>query len=328
MKSICYIVPYFGKLPKNFNLWLNSCRKNPTINWLIYTDDYSKYNYPDNVKVIYCTFDEIKKKFQKNFEFKILIDRPWKLCDFRVAYGEVFKEDIKNYDFWGYCDMDVLWGDIREFITDDLLDKYIKIGFQGHSTLYRNCVEVNNIYKREFKDLPTYKEIFSKEKGYCFDENIICEIYDRLNIPYYKKTNFIHLRKYEYNFSLAHLPKEEEYKNENQIFLWDSGKLYRKYVYNKEVFTEEFMYIHFFCRPITYLAENYSNDAKYLIYPEVVVDYKDEIDLNYKFILKKSKKKRLRYFAKSIYMKRKKITFKKIIYNIKRLVINQLKLNR
>ena len=63
MKSICYIVPYFGKLPSGFQLWLMSCKMNPTIDWLIFTDDKTEYDYPENVKVNYCTFDDIRKRF-------------------------------------------------------------------------------------------------------------------------------------------------------------------------------------------------------------------------------------------------------------------------
>lgn len=56
MKSIVYIVLYFGKFPSIFPLWLNSCRNNPTIDWLIFTDDHSCFNYPQNVRVEYTTF--------------------------------------------------------------------------------------------------------------------------------------------------------------------------------------------------------------------------------------------------------------------------------
>ena len=56
MNSICYVVPYFGTLPKtSFRLWLKSCKANPTVNWIIFTDDKTEYDYPDNVKVYYTT---------------------------------------------------------------------------------------------------------------------------------------------------------------------------------------------------------------------------------------------------------------------------------
>lgn len=319
-------MPYFGKLPINMKLWLNSCKTNPTIDWLLYTDDKTIYDYPENVKVKYCSFEEIKNRIQKNFDFKILIDKPWKLCDFRVAYGEVFEEDIKEYDFWGYCDIDVLWGNIRKFITEDILNKYDKIGFQGHSTLYRNNKEVNSRYKNKISKYPSYEIIFTTPQGYCFDENIICDIYKEMNIPYYSETNFAHLRKWEYNFVLAHVPSNEEYKNRNQIFLWDSGSLYRLYLANKKVFQEEFMYIHFFCRPITFKEKKFDSNAKYLIYPDEVIDYCNEYKIDYKFIKKKSKKRRLKFLAKAIYLNRKKITIKKVIFNIKNMLTHKLKM--
>ena len=328
MKSICYIVPYFGKLPSNFQLWLNSCSLNKTIDWIIFTNDRSNYNYPENVKVIFCDFEDVKKMIIKNFDFEVKIDSYWCLSLFKPAYGEIFKEYLTKYDFWGHCDVDVLWGNIRNFLTDDILSKYDKIGYQGHSTLYKNEPNVNSRYKTIIPKEVNYIDVFSGKIKYSFDENGMEKIYKYLNIEYFKEPIFAHLRKYEYNFSLAHLPKEEEYKNKNQIFLWDSGKLYRKYVYQKKVYTEEFMYIHFFCRPISFLAKNFSADAKYLIYPEKVVDYYGSNELDYKFIINKSKKRRIRFLYKSVYMNRKKITFKKIIFNIKRLLINKLGLNK
>lgn len=168
MKKIKYIIPYFGKLPKNFQFWLLSCAKNPTVNWLIFTDDITEYNYPDNVEVKYTTFEEIKERIQKLYDFEILIDRPWKLCDFKVAYGEIFEDELQGFDFWGHCDIDLVWGNIRKFITDEILEKYEKIGFQGHSTLYKNTKEVNQRYRIELVEIPSYKEIFTQKKRILF----------------------------------------------------------------------------------------------------------------------------------------------------------------
>ena len=73
MKTILFICPYFGKLPiAHMKLWLLSCEKNPTINWLILTDDYTEeLKYPSNVKVVYTTLEAIKQQVQKMFDFPI-----------------------------------------------------------------------------------------------------------------------------------------------------------------------------------------------------------------------------------------------------------------
>lgn len=72
MKSIVYIVLYFGKFPSIFPLWLNSCRNNPTIDWLIFTDDHSCFNYPQNVRVEYTTFENIQARFKKHFDYPVV----------------------------------------------------------------------------------------------------------------------------------------------------------------------------------------------------------------------------------------------------------------
>ena len=122
MKSIIFIIPYFGHFNNYFEIWLNSCAHNPTIDWLIFTDCKNEYDYPRNVKVVYTTFDEIRTHFQSFYDFPISLEKPYKLCDFRPAYGEVFYDYIKDYDFWGYCDTDLVWGDLRKFFTEEILE--------------------------------------------------------------------------------------------------------------------------------------------------------------------------------------------------------------
>jgi hypothetical protein len=184
MKSICYVVPYFGTLPKNgFPLWLMSCAKNPTVNWILFTDDKTEYDYPENVKVYYTTFDAIRERFQNNFDFPIVLDRGWKLCDYRVAYGEIFAPELDGYDFWGNCDIDLMWGDIRKFYTEEMLENYDKFGFLGHSTLYRNTPEVNARYKTVIEGEMDYKTAFLGSEGHAFDEVGIEAIYRHLISP-------------------------------------------------------------------------------------------------------------------------------------------------
>lgn len=108
--SIAYIIPYFGKLRKDVKVWLESCRWNPDIDFLIFTDDESQYDYPSNVHVTITSFNNMKARIQKFFDFPITLNRAYKLVDYKVAYGEIFEEELRKYDYWGYCDMDMMWG--------------------------------------------------------------------------------------------------------------------------------------------------------------------------------------------------------------------------
>lgn len=138
MTSICIICCYFGTLPSTFQLWLNTCGYNDTVDFLIFTDDKRPFDVPQNVKVEYLSFLEIKAMIQKKFDFEIALNQPYKLCDFKPAYGEIFCEYIVEYEFWGHCDLDMFFGNIRKFLTEDIFTKYDKILTEGHLTLYRN----------------------------------------------------------------------------------------------------------------------------------------------------------------------------------------------
>lgn len=143
MKRIAFIIPYFGKFNNYFNLWLESCRNNPTVDWYILTDNTDDYHFPDNVHKMKTTMVEMKEAFSKAFGFEVALDRPYKLCDLKPSYGYVFPEIIKGYDFWGWCDVDLIFGNIRQFLTDEIFDKYDMISRWAHCTLIRNN-EMNN----------------------------------------------------------------------------------------------------------------------------------------------------------------------------------------
>lgn len=206
--KIAFIVPYFGKFNNYFQLWLESCKYNSDIDWFIYTDDNGKYAFPRNVHVQYITFEQIKNKIQTLFDFPIVLDNPYKLCDYKPIYGELFQNDIKDFDFWGHCDTDLIWGNIRNFVSDDILNKYDKLFSHGHMVLYRNTKKINSLYR----SLPPlngydYKVVYSTSDNLGFDEfggkqswGGIEKMIEISNIPYYKTRCFDDIYSKYYNF--------------------------------------------------------------------------------------------------------------------------------
>ena len=179
--KIVMIIPYFGKFPSSFKTWIKSCENNKNIDWIIITDNDMENKYSTNIRVIKTSFEEICFRIQKKFDFKISLQKPYKLCDFKPAYGYIFYEDIKEYDFWGHCDMDMIFGDISFFITDKILKKYKKIMTKGHFTLYKNTKEINEIFKKKNKYID-YKEVYSQNLNFGFDEGAINYIFDKNDI--------------------------------------------------------------------------------------------------------------------------------------------------
>ncbi len=171
-KSIAIIICYFGKFPWYFLYFLHSCSYNPDITFFIITDNgISQYKKPKNVIFIIKTLLEIKTIAKDKLGFKISIDTPYKLCDFKPAYAYLFPELIEGYGFWGYTDIDLIFGNIRAFITDDILNAYELISVRhdfltGYFQVFKNNEKMNTLFMKS-KD---YKKVFSSKENFCFDE--------------------------------------------------------------------------------------------------------------------------------------------------------------
>jgi hypothetical protein len=171
MNKIILINCYFGKLPWYFNLFLKSCETNPTIDFLFFLNEEVIGEVPKNVKIIDFTLSKFNFLATEKLNLIINIINGYKLCDLKPAYGVIFQSYLVNYDFWGICDIDLVFGRIREFMTEDLLNNYdvisVKDSFpSGYFLLFKNKDEINNLFKKS-KD---YKKIFQTSKNYCFDE--------------------------------------------------------------------------------------------------------------------------------------------------------------
>ena len=219
MKKIVFIIPYFGEFPNYFHLFLNSCKNNPKYTWFILTDNIKKYEYPENVKVKYLTFEELRKKIQMKFKFKISLETPYKLCDYKPAYGYIFEDEIEEYDWWGHCDIDLIFGDLTNFINDTLLENYKKLFILGHLTLYENT-KINN------------RVFMSKVNGKKYFEDVFRNIYT-------KSSKFKIVENYE--------EQSKKYKIKNHkknFFVYDYGKIKEIYLEDSQWIIKEYMYIH------------------------------------------------------------------------------------
>jgi len=170
--DIALLICWYGTYPWYFPYFLHSCKHNVTIDFIIITDNKSAIPHkPENVKIIHKTMDEVTEIASDKFGFKVNIDHPYKLCDYKPAYGFLFPDIIKGYDFWGQSDLDVIYGNIREFITPEMLENYDFINSRHDYTtgcfmLFRNNEKMNTLFMRSVD----YKRVFSDPQHYCFDE--------------------------------------------------------------------------------------------------------------------------------------------------------------
>jgi hypothetical protein len=170
-KSIALLSCYYGTFPWYFIYFLHSCKYNPGIDFIIVTDNNAPVNLPSNVKFVYKTLDNISETATQKLGFTASIDNGYKLCDYKPAYGFLFPDLIAGYDFWGHGDIDVVYGDIRNFMSEEILSSYDIISSRhdyitGTFCLFRNNEQMNTLFMQS-KD---YKHVFGSAEHFCFDE--------------------------------------------------------------------------------------------------------------------------------------------------------------
>lgn len=249
--SIVLICPYFGTINKSIHaLWLQGCAANPDITFLLLSDDNDalKMPMPGNVKGVFMSWADCVALVKSKFDFEVALNDPYKLCDFKPAYGYIFSEYLLNSDFWGHVDSsDTILGDIRRIITDEMLDRYDKIHSFGHFTLYRNDPEMNLRFQIPPSCGTTIPELFLRSEVTGFDE---------MNHPWsintiYKENGYSLLERIPdlvadlFPSKWAFQIVEDKGEKIPRVFEWDHGKLFDVTVQNGKLHRREIGYVHF-----------------------------------------------------------------------------------
>lgn len=96
---------------------------------------------------------------------------PQSQCDYRPAFGEIFADKYEGYDWWGWCDLDIMFGRVDELLPPLLDDSCDVLTFKdkylsGCFTILRNTKDIRNVFRTGH-----YKEILNDEYYHLWDES-------------------------------------------------------------------------------------------------------------------------------------------------------------
>ena len=84
MPRIIFIIPYIGNYPWYFPYFLYSCRYNPTVDFLIFTDNNDpNLDLPENVKILPYSIYAFKEDAANALGFEVAADTGYLLCNFK-----------------------------------------------------------------------------------------------------------------------------------------------------------------------------------------------------------------------------------------------------
>ena len=246
--KILQIIPYFGQWPEWFDLYLYSCGRNEMIDFVYYTDcPIPKEKYA-NTKFVQISFDDYCALAGKRLGIDYKIKQPYKLTDLKPFLGAVHEPELRKYNFWGFGDLDLCYGNLSMILNEKFLKKYDLITthcyhIAGHFTIMKN----NEYYRTLCFKIIDWQTKLCDSKHYALDEgewsNLVYPrlkfvrfIWDHL-IKYIPKTNFFSFlnianevvanRQHFHEYLTSPIPKESDiwrYSLQNNRLINNKGK--------------------------------------------------------------------------------------------------------
>jgi hypothetical protein len=169
--KIAILIPYFGKWPEWIDFFIESCRANSDIDWFLIGDAERPQNRAPNVRHVRTSMGEYRDLLSQRLGKGVTLGTPYKICDLRPALPFVHADIVSGYDFAGFGDLDVIYGDIRSFYDSDLLDRYDLLSshadrVSGHLCLIRNTPEMITAFERA----PGWKAVLRTKENLGWDE--------------------------------------------------------------------------------------------------------------------------------------------------------------
>lgn len=273
MKSILLFMVYYGNLPNYFNIWLNTAKNNSTIEFCIITDCIKDPStLPKNIKLLYLSFEEFKEQIQNKFYFPVSIKNYGRISQFRPALAYIFPDIVKKYDYWGFIECDLIMGDIRAFITDDILENYDKLFKLGHFQIFKNNQKMNTLFMQKARSALNYK--FAFRQNVLFFEEVIGmhNLANAFKCKTYYKNVFADIKCYEYMFCRSPYGYSNKHVEKQCLLTYENGKLFCYSIESGKLQKEEILYAHFQKRTMEVMTRDIN---KFLIIPNKFINYQN-----------------------------------------------------
>ena len=136
------------------------------------------------MKIHKCSMDDIFDRAEKTYGLKFQARYPYKLCDLKSFYGKLFEDELRDYEYWGYGDCDVVYGKLPAFSDLELycakhkrsdmalVESKKPVGrwfIPGHFVMMRN----DDRGRRIFEHLPTAKALLEEDTNNYIDEWLV-----------------------------------------------------------------------------------------------------------------------------------------------------------
>ncbi len=172
--KIAVLIVYFGPFPEWYPLWRRSALLNPDIDFIVIQDQRDS---GEDGNIHFCRRQMAEIGFaDKTAKIDAKLSYAYKVCDYRPLFGVMFADLIQGYDYWGWGDLDVLYGDILGNLRDSFGPyDYVSTGFEGESgplAFLKNTEKVTQLWR----DIAGLADKLASDTQYAMDEKDFVEL--------------------------------------------------------------------------------------------------------------------------------------------------------
>lgn len=171
--KVAIVIPYFGRWPEWMDLYLYSCSRQKQMDFLFFTDCGIPKKTYQNTKFKEIRYCDYCKLVSERLNIKFSSDNPvYKLCGCKPFYGLIHKDDLAEYDFWGFGDIDLIYGNLDILVNEEMLCRYDFISthserVSGHLFIMRNTKKNNELCLK----IPNWGGYLEDSQFHALDEN-------------------------------------------------------------------------------------------------------------------------------------------------------------
>lgn len=173
MADIAIVTAWYGPLPPWLPLTLRTMECNPSVDFLLIGDfEPPGYSVPPNVHLRALSRWELRTRIRRHLDLTLLFLKIRKLCDLKPTFGHLFAKELEPYSWWGWADLDVVYGDIRGRLSGldmdrlDAISTYERHPSSGPLMLLRNAERTNALYRCS----PDWRRALRLRRYVAFDE--------------------------------------------------------------------------------------------------------------------------------------------------------------
>ena len=152
MKKAAIFSVYMGAFPSYHQFTLETMHFNRSYDWFILTDQVGEEVRLGNVRYLPYQKKDLEKDLTELLSTTISLPTPRKIADTKVCWGDLFKSLSEKYPWFGFTDLDCIYGNIDRHVgealeTHDVITQITSQGkLHGPFSLFRNEERIRRMY--------------------------------------------------------------------------------------------------------------------------------------------------------------------------------------